>query len=272
MFDPVRYETNKSAAARDAEQFTPMLVKDMDWARNEIVLDYGCGAGSTGNLFILPSVEKYDSKIHSVDISSDMIEHARKAYPNPRVTFTVGDILQDDFPHKDVKFDKIFAVYVLHFVKDYREALKRFYGLLKPGGSFGFTVLSKSTLYLAHEKLGNSEKWAKYMKGYEKYIPEWFQQKEDSEVAFRRNLTDLGYEIVHLRLHTQEYTFESINTAAELYVSLNPFVKVIPKELHEDLKQEYRDLFRTNWKIPAGTDSFTATYELLYGVVRKPSK
>ncbi len=120
MYDPERYESNKSAALRDAEQFVPMLVNDMDWSKNEIILDYGCGAGSTGNRFILPQAEKFDSKIHSVDISQDMIEHAKKAYPNPRVSFAVGDILQDNFPHKDVQFDKIFAVYVLHFVRNYR--------------------------------------------------------------------------------------------------------------------------------------------------------
>lgn len=116
----IRYETNKTAAARDAEQFVPMLVADMEWGRQELILDYGCGAGSTGSRFILPQAEKYDSKMYSVDISPDMIEHARKAYPNPRVTFAIGDILRDDFPHKDVKFDKIFAVYVLHFVRNYR--------------------------------------------------------------------------------------------------------------------------------------------------------
>lgn len=97
-----------------------MLVNHMTWKKNELILDYGCGAGSTGNKFVLPEVEKFDSKIHSVDISPDMIAHAKKTYPSPRVTFNVGDILQDNFPHKEVKFDKIFAVYVLHFVRNYR--------------------------------------------------------------------------------------------------------------------------------------------------------
>jgi hypothetical protein len=45
-----------------------------------------------------------------------------------------------------------------------REALKRFYDLLQPGGQFGFTVLARSTLYLLHEKLGNDPKWSEYMK------------------------------------------------------------------------------------------------------------
>jgi SAM-dependent methyltransferase len=96
------------------------MVQDVTWADNEVILDYGCGAGSTGNKFLLPQAEKYNSILHSVDISPDMIAFAKINYPNPRVTFDVGDILQDNFPHKEKKFDKIFTVYVLHIVKNYR--------------------------------------------------------------------------------------------------------------------------------------------------------
>lgn len=120
MYDPERYESNKSAAASDADQFTPLMIQDMTWGEREVILDYGCGAGSTGNKFFLPEAEKYNSQIYSVDISPDMIEHAKEKYPNPRVAHDVGDILQNNFPHVDKKFDKIFTVYVLHFVKDYR--------------------------------------------------------------------------------------------------------------------------------------------------------
>ena len=121
MHDPERYESFKSAAAKDIADFTPRLVQDMQWSNNEIILDYGCGAGSTGNKFILPSVEKYGSILYGVDISSEMIEFAKNNYNgNPRMSFAVGDILQDDFPHKDKKFDKVFAVYVLHYVRNYK--------------------------------------------------------------------------------------------------------------------------------------------------------
>jgi len=132
--------------------------------------------------------------------------------------------------------------------------------------------LSKSTLYVLHERMGKSEKWSKYMKGYENYIPEWFEQKEDSETAFRRNLTEIGYEILQLRPYRQEYDFESVNIPAELYLSLNPFIKVIPKELHEEVLQEYRDFLCDHWKTPATTRPFNTNYELLYGLVRKPMK
>lgn len=53
-----------------------------------------------------------------------------------------------------------------------------------------------------------------FLQGYENYVPEWFEQKEDSEIAFKRNLTQLGYEIVQLEPHVQEYYFDNVNTVA----------------------------------------------------------
>ncbi len=52
------------------------------------------------------------------------------------------------------------------------------------------------------------------MQGYEKYIPEWFEQKEEVDIAFKRNLTEIGFEIVQLRPFQQEYFFESVNTVS----------------------------------------------------------
>lgn len=121
MYDPERYEKFKSAAARDAAEFTPKVVAGMTWGKNEVILDYGCGAGSTGFNFVLPTVERTDSKLFSVDISDKMVEFAKKEYAHPRVTYAVGDIL-GDFPYKDQEFDKIISIYVLHFVKDFRYA------------------------------------------------------------------------------------------------------------------------------------------------------
>lgn len=119
MYDPYRYEKYKSAAARDAAEFTPKIVQEMTWSENETVLDYGCGAGSTGFKYVLPTVEKTVSKLYSVDISDKMIEFAKKEYSHPSINYAVGNIV-GEFPYENIKFDKLISIYVLHFVKDYR--------------------------------------------------------------------------------------------------------------------------------------------------------
>jgi len=120
MQDPIWYEVYKSATARDAAVYVLKLISHMTWKQNETVLDYGCGAGSTGAHFILPKVESLDSRMHSVDVSPKMLNHAIQNYPSPRITYTLGDILNEEFPFFNTRFDKVFAVYVLHYIKNYR--------------------------------------------------------------------------------------------------------------------------------------------------------
>jgi len=133
MYDPERYEENKSAAKRDADEHVPELIKQMNWiTENEDILDYGCGAGSVTYTYFLPMALRYNSSITAVDVSDKMIEHAKKTYSHPRIEYLQGNIMAKDFPLKGRQFDKIFSVYVLHFIKDYRQAFKNFYDLLKP--------------------------------------------------------------------------------------------------------------------------------------------
>jgi len=120
MQDPDRYEFYKSAAARDAGVYVPKLISLMTWKRNEIVLDYGCGAGSTGYHFILPKVESQGSKMYSIDSSEKMLNHAIQNYKSSNVTYALGNILSQDFPFSNISFDKVFGIHVLHYIKNYR--------------------------------------------------------------------------------------------------------------------------------------------------------
>jgi len=120
MQDPEKYENNKSVAARDAAEFVPKIIEIMEWKNShENILDYGCGAGSTGYNLILPQVEKFDSHLYAVDISEPMLKFARSKYGHTRITYAKGDIGKE-FPFENVKFDKIFSIYVLHFISDIR--------------------------------------------------------------------------------------------------------------------------------------------------------
>src|SRR5437016_4855397 len=148
MHDPERYEDNKSAAKRDADEYVPELIKTMKWTREkEEILDYGCGAGSVTCKYFLPMAIQYNSSITAIDISDKMIEYANKFNAHPRIQYSCGTIMSEDFPLKDKQFDKIFSVYVFHFIKDYRKAFQNFYQILKPGGQFGLTAVTISKCF-----------------------------------------------------------------------------------------------------------------------------
>jgi len=270
MYDPERYEKFKSAAARDAARFTPRLVAEVGWKSNELVLDYGCGAGSTGYNFILPSVQKHDSNLYSVDISDKMVEFARKEYSSPRITYGVGDIL-GEFPFDNMKFDKIFSIYVLHFVKDFRGALKRFYEILKPGGTLGFTVLGQSRIFQALHDIGAREKWRDVMKGYEKYVPEWVEKKQNVNQCFKAALLETGFQVQKLELHNQAWTYDNVDFLVEFYMSLNPYVRNLSENQLQEMKEDYKDMIQNQWKgVNSDGTMKEGKYELLYVIVNKP--
>ena len=99
---------------------------------SNIVLDYGCGTGTTSC-----EIANLVKEIHAIDISSKMIEIAkRKAVASKveNINFSQTDIF--DKRYKKESFDVILAFNMLHTVADPQVVMRRIYELLKPEGLF----------------------------------------------------------------------------------------------------------------------------------------
>jgi ubiquinone biosynthesis O-methyltransferase len=99
---------------------------------SNIVLDYGCGTGTTSCQFA-----GHVKEIHAIDISSKMIEIAKeKAVVSKveNVNFVQADIF--DKRYKEESFDAILAFNMLHTVPNPKNVMKRIHELLKPEGLF----------------------------------------------------------------------------------------------------------------------------------------
>ena len=97
-----------------------------------VVLDYGCGTGTTSC-----ELANYVKEIHAIDISSKMIDIAKlKAIDGKieNVNFSQTDIFDERFEKES--FDTILAFNVLHTIHDPRKVIQRIYKLLKPEGLF----------------------------------------------------------------------------------------------------------------------------------------
>ena len=97
-----------------------------------IVLDYGCGTGTTSC-----ELASQVKEIHAIDISSKMIEIAEeKAVVSKieNVNFVQADIF--DQRYKKESFDTILAFNMLHTVPNPQNVMQRIYELLKPEGLF----------------------------------------------------------------------------------------------------------------------------------------
>jgi len=106
---------------------TKRYLKDTD-----IVLDYGCGTGTTAC-----GISGLVKSVRAIDISTGMIEIAKgKAATGGvvNVDFEQADIFDEEF--ENGSFDVVLAFNMLHTVPDPESVVQRTVELLKPSGLF----------------------------------------------------------------------------------------------------------------------------------------
>lgn len=99
---------------------------------NHVVLDYGCGTGTTSC-----ELASQVKEIHAIDISSEMIEFAKNKAANrmiENIHFSHTTIF--DKQYKAESFDVILAFNMLHTIDNPDDAIQRIHELLKPDGLF----------------------------------------------------------------------------------------------------------------------------------------
>ncbi|XP_076334921.1 juvenile hormone acid O-methyltransferase-like [Tachypleus tridentatus] len=68
-------------------------------------------------------------------------------------------------------FDKVFAFFSFHYVKDIRKFLEVLRGILKPGGYFLSFGIASSPQFSVWLEMSKNEEWKQYFIGLEKFIP-----------------------------------------------------------------------------------------------------
>ena len=99
---------------------------------SDVVLDYGCGTGTTAC-----ELARHVAEIQGIDISGRMIELSKeKAVVNgiDNVSFAQADIFDEGYSKGS--FDVILAFNMLHTVPDPQRVVRRVHELLKPEGTF----------------------------------------------------------------------------------------------------------------------------------------
>ncbi|ODM94938.1 Juvenile hormone acid O-methyltransferase [Orchesella cincta] len=276
MQDPERYERvrNNSSTKITVEVYVPKILNTMTWKTGENLLDYGSGAGSTGYNWVLPKVEECNSHMYSVDVSPKMLAYAKQHFPHDRITYGLGNILDWDgleFPFRNVKFDKIIAINVFHFIRHMRTALAGLHRILKPGGQIGFTIaLADCCIFQAFTELAESESWKNYMRDYRRFYPQWSEfPKGEEHKAMTELMESCGFKVVQMEFILRSYQFDTIEDFLDLSLSLNPCIDNIPKSLHGALKEDIRKIYTRNAGIPRDSKQIDFQYRFIWGVVEK---
>lgn len=101
------------------------------------VLDVATG---TGDLAFEAANQRYGAEIHGLDISTEMLEVARRRPGGENITWRTGDAMA--LPYDDETFDAVTHGYLLRNVSDIATTLAEQYRVLKPGGMMSCLEMS----------------------------------------------------------------------------------------------------------------------------------
>lgn len=98
------------------------------------ILDLGCGFGD----FARTARARGAASVVGIDVSARMLAEARARTDDPAITFR--HVAIEALTPEDTPFDLVVSSLALHYVADYRGALRRIAALLVEGGHLVFSV------------------------------------------------------------------------------------------------------------------------------------
>ena len=111
----------------------PALFSLLPDLTGKTILDLGCGFGEHCKEF----VNKGAAKVVGIDISTKMLEIAKKENSDPKITYL--NMPMEDIDEISDKFDLVISSLALHYIEDFDGVVKRINNRLNPGGYFIFS-------------------------------------------------------------------------------------------------------------------------------------
>ncbi|PAK55714.1 bifunctional 2-polyprenyl-6-hydroxyphenol methylase/3-demethylubiquinol 3-O-methyltransferase UbiG [Paenibacillus sp. 7541] len=101
---------------------------------NKQVLDLGCGFGWHCRY----ARQQQASSVIGVDISDNMLRKAREMTDDPHISYQLMPI--EDIQFSPAQFDVVISSLAFHYIESFAAICNKVYDLLKPEGSFVFSV------------------------------------------------------------------------------------------------------------------------------------
>jgi trans-aconitate methyltransferase len=191
------------------------LLNLLEPKRGQKILDLGCGTG-----YLTNKIAFNGANVIGIDSSAEMIEKAKKSFPN--IYFEVKDAKAFSF---DEKFDSVFSNAVLHWIIDNEKVLNCVYNSLKDGGKFVAEFGGKNNVI----RIENALRKTLLSFGYEKNasLAVWYFP---SVAEYTYLLEKCGFTVNFVSYFKRDTILKDNNITDWLTMFCNPFFEGIKKE------------------------------------------
>jgi ubiquinone/menaquinone biosynthesis C-methylase UbiE len=193
----------------------PAMLSFLDGVDGMRVLDIGCGAGQLSQ-----ALTQREAKVTGIDVSSRMIELARKRLGN-QTDFRVHDLAKP-LPFDDSSFDIAVASLVMHYLEFWTPALSEIRRVLTPQGRMVFSTHHPTMDWKLHSpdnyftKKQSTEVWVKGGKPFE--VTTW--RRPLAEIS--REISEAGLVINRIDEPMPDTSLHTIEPAKDAYLRTHP--------------------------------------------------
>ncbi len=223
------------------------------------VVDIGCGPGNSTQVLR----ERWpNSRIVGVDSSSEMIEKAKRDFPDQEWSMADASKLQTD-----QTYDIVFSNAALQWIPDHEHLIPSLIKIVKAGGALAVQVPAndKSPLHKALLTVSEKEKWSVFTRGCEKLL-------HYHSVEYYYNIL---YQIASSGLDIWETTYYHVLSShaalLEWYkgTGLRPFLEKLPNdEYRKEFANEILDECRQAYPIQ-GDGNILFPFKRIFFVIYK---
>jgi SAM-dependent methyltransferase len=176
-YDAVSRVYDVSRAAKI--EMVAKLVRLLHVDKNSALLDLGCGTGN-----YTAAMQQKAKSVFGIDLSKGMIEQAKAKFPE--IEFICGDV--SDLPFDSETFNGVFAIQVLHHVKNKEIFLKEAHRVLRKGGHIAIDSCS-------HEQMRACWYFDYFPEGLKKDLARIPDSKEIASFLETTGFSNVGIEI-----------------------------------------------------------------------------
>lgn len=228
-WDTTLYHNNHAFVYEYGEDLIDLLNPQ----KGERILDLGCGLGQ-----LTAKIGKSCKEVVGIDLSSDMIQAAKKKYKH--IKFEQADAANFQFAKK---FDVIFSNATLHWVADYKSAITSMHNNLEKGGKIVVEFGAKGNV----KKIIDALRDALIKRGYHEQgaLNQWYFP---SIAAYAKVLEEHGFKVIFAQHFERPTELAGQDTGIQDWLAMFAvnFFKGVATEDVTAIQQEVQEQLRAS--------------------------